>query len=47
MLLGTYRTTQRLTHTICNRSRKNICEEIQKSDYTKQKPTNKRPVQST
>jgi hypothetical protein len=32
MLFGTYRTllTQRLTHTICNRSHKNICEESQK-----------------
>jgi hypothetical protein len=25
----------------------NICEESQKSDYTKQTPTNTRPVQST
>jgi hypothetical protein len=38
---------QRLTHTICNRSHKNICEETQKSDCTKQQPTNKKPVQST
>jgi hypothetical protein len=28
--------TQRLKHTICNRSHKNICEESQKLDYTKQ-----------
>jgi hypothetical protein len=32
--------TRRLTHTICNRSHNNICKEWQKSDYTKQKPTN-------
>jgi hypothetical protein len=38
--------TQRLAHTICNRSHKNICEESQKSDCTKQQPTNKRPIQS-
>jgi hypothetical protein len=36
-----------VTDTICNRSHKNICEESQKSDGTKQQPTNKRPVQST
>jgi hypothetical protein len=33
-----------LTHTICNRSDKNIHEESQKSDCTKQQPTNKRAV---
>jgi hypothetical protein len=39
--------TQRLTHPICNRSHKNIREETQKSDCTKQNPTKKTPVQST
>jgi hypothetical protein len=39
--------TQRVTHTIRNRSHKNIREESQKSDCTKQQPTNKTPVQST
>jgi hypothetical protein len=37
--------TQKLV--MSNRSHKNICEEPQKSDCTKQQPTNKRPVQST